>query len=102
MMLYNRNNSETVIPKDEFIEIANLPFKMTKAMMTETAFYAQNQSSFKSASEMIERALGLEIDSETVRKVSEHVGEKVNSSDVSKANEAYECTLCFPMKPAAF
>ena len=59
-------------------------------MMVEASFYAQNQASFKSASEMISKNMGVEMDSETVRKVAEYVGEKVYKSDVAEANEAYE------------
>ena len=89
-MLYERYTGESVMAKDEYIEISELPFKMTKAMMSETAYYAQNQASFKSASEMIERSMGIEIDSETVRKTAEYVGEKVHRADVLRASDAYE------------
>ena len=89
-MLYNRRTGESIIPKDEYIEISELPFKMTKAMMAEASFYAQNQASFKSASEMIERSMGIELDCETVRKTAEYVGEKVHSADILRVNEAYE------------
>jgi len=89
-MLYERNSRESVIPKDEYIEIKELPFKMTKAMMAETSYYAQNQVSFKSASEMIKRSMGIEIDSATVRKTAEYIGEKVHTADKKRACEAYE------------
>jgi len=89
-MLYNRATKECVMPKDEYIEIAGLPFKMTKAMMTETAFYGQREASFHEASDMIRYAKGLEINRETVRQVSEYVGKKVHEADTVKANEAYK------------
>jgi hypothetical protein len=89
-MLYERKSGECVFPKDEYIEIADLPFKMTKAMMCETAYYAQNQASFASASDMILRSMGIEIDKETVRKVSDYVGGKVHAADVQRAAETYE------------
>ena len=88
-MLYDRKTKESVMPKDEYIEITGLPFAMTKAMMTETAFYGQNQTSFGAASDMIQRAMGLEINRETVRQVSEYVGGKVHDMDTERANEAY-------------
>jgi hypothetical protein len=38
-----------VIPLDEYLGTDKLPFKMTKKMLVETAFWGQNQTSFKSA-----------------------------------------------------
>ena len=89
-MLYDRNTKEVVVPKDEYIEIAGLPFAMTKAMMAETAFYGQNQGSFSAASEMIRRCMRLEVNRETVRQVSEYVGGKVHEADTARSDEAYE------------
>jgi len=91
--MYERSTGESVIPKDEYMEITGLPFKMTRAMMTAAAFYAQNQASFKAASEMIERSMGIEMDSETIRKATEYVGEKVHAADISRAEETYENIL---------
>jgi hypothetical protein len=50
--LLTDTNECCVIPMDIALGIDLLPFKMTRAMMCETAFWAQNQSSYKSA-EMI-------------------------------------------------
>lgn len=92
-MLYSRQTKEAFYPKDEYIEIAGLPFKITKAMMVETAFYGQNQSSFEEGSEMIEKAMNIQIDRETVRKVSNYVGNKVYEKDKESANKTYENIL---------
>jgi len=37
-MLYSRRTREVVYPKDEYIEVEDLPFKITKRMIVETAF----------------------------------------------------------------
>jgi hypothetical protein len=42
-------NKDSIIPLDEYLEIDNLPFKITIPMMLEIAFWAQNQSSFEAA-----------------------------------------------------
>ena len=89
-LLYERVTRESVIPADEYLEITVLPFKMTKAMMTETAYYAQNQASFKSASEMLFRGKGIEIDYETVRKTAEYVGNIIHNADILRSTAAYE------------
>ena len=89
-LLYERRTGEREIPKDEYIGIAKLPFKQTKAMMAEVSYYAQNEGSFARASEMIKRAMGIEIDATTVRKTAEYVGKKVHEADVRRTKEAYE------------
>jgi len=88
--LYDRGTKESEIPKDEYIGIDKLPFKQTKAMMAEVSYYAQNQASFASASEMIKKSMGIEIDATTVRKTAEYVGEKVHAADITRSEAAYE------------
>lgn len=89
-MLYNRQTKETVYPKDRYIEIEELPFKITKRMMVETAFYGQNQTSFKEGSSMIEKAMGIEINRETVRQVSDYIGNLVYEKDKEQAEDTYK------------
>jgi hypothetical protein len=59
---------------------------MTKKMMLEVAFYAQNQGSFDDASFMLERALGMEINRETIRNITEEIGRRMFEADTKKAN----------------
>jgi len=73
-------------PLDNRLEIKGLPHKMTVELMLETAYCGQNQHSFESASEMIKRALDIEINKETVRNVTEAIGKAVFESDSAKAN----------------
>jgi hypothetical protein len=47
-----------VIPLDEYPGTGRLPFRMTKKMMAETAFWGQNQTSFKSAEKIMEEKFG--------------------------------------------
>jgi uncharacterized alpha-E superfamily protein len=54
--LYDDIHALCVVPMDIALGIDSLPFKMTRAMMCEVAFWAQNQSSYKSA-EMILKKL---------------------------------------------
>ena len=68
------------------LNLADLPHKMTKELMLETAFYGQNQSSFDDASFMLERALGMEINRETIRDITEEIGRRVFEADTEKAN----------------
>ena len=51
----------------------------------EAAFYGQNQSSFSDASELMERALHIEMNKETMREVTEKIGRMVHEADTKKA-----------------
>jgi len=55
--------------------------------MTEIALYGQSQSSFDQARQMLQRALGLDINEETIRKVTESVGKAVFEEDTHRAEE---------------
>lgn len=96
-MMYSRKNQIQVYPKDEYLKINDLPFKITKAMMTEIAFYAQNQVSFNDAKFMLEKATGIVSNSETIRNVSEYVGKKVFEKDTQEAKQKYENMTKLPM-----
>jgi hypothetical protein len=80
--------SET--PLDEGLGITELPHKMTKGLMLEAAYYGQNQSSFSDASEMLERALHMRINKETMREVTETIGSMVFDADEEKAAHILE------------
>jgi hypothetical protein len=96
-LLYSRKEKISIYAKDEYLEINNLPYKVTKKMMTEMSFYGQNQSSFESAVFMIKKAMDIETNSETVRDVTEYVGKKVFAEDTRKATKAYENMHELPM-----
>jgi hypothetical protein len=42
-----------VVALDEYLGIAGLPFKMSRQMMGGTAFWGQNQGSYKKAEEIL-------------------------------------------------
>ena len=67
------------------LNLTDLPYKMTKELMLEVAFYGQNQSSFSDASAMMERSLGMEINKETIRCITEDAGRRVFEADTKRA-----------------
>ena len=73
------------MPLDEKLNLTGLPYKMTKGLMLEAAFYGQNQNSFADASAMMARALGMEINKETIRGITEDAGRRVFEVDTKKA-----------------
>jgi hypothetical protein len=76
------------VPLDEYLGIEGLPFKMTKRMMDETAFWGQNQLSFHMAEQIIQKLYGAGITDEHVREITYHVGEGVFGRDQVRAQEA--------------
>jgi len=75
-----------VVPLDIALGIDDLPFKMTREMMCEVAFWAQNQCSFKAAESVLKKIYGTGVVAETIRKVTECVGGLVFKKDTMDAN----------------
>lgn len=77
-------------PLDALLEIEELPNKITRKTIMEIAFYGQNQSSFKDAQLMIEKALGMYINSETIREITEMIGKNIFEEDLLRAKHTLE------------
>jgi hypothetical protein len=89
-VLYSRVNKEMIIPFDEYIEIAKLPYKVTKQMMLKIAYYAQNQASFEAASKLFKEEFRIEISGKQIERISEYVGKKVFEKDTKEAKEIFD------------
>lgn len=86
---YNLNSKE-IIPFDEFLNISNLPFKISKEMMIEMAFCGQNQPSFNDAKMLLEKYRNIKTNTETILQVTEYVGKTVFEQDDKEAQENYK------------
>ena len=82
---YCRHCRTGTAPLDTPLSLSETPHKMTKELMLEVAYYGQNQSSFADASDMLKRALHMEINKETTRTVTEEIGQKVFEADTRQA-----------------
>jgi hypothetical protein len=87
-----------IIPLDEYLRIAGLPFKMSPAMMAETAFWGQHESSFKSAEAMIRKCVATERTDALIREVTDYVGTQVVEEDTRRANPIEENMDKVPLK----
>ena len=87
---YCRKCGYSEAPLDKDLGLTELPHKLTKGLMLETAYYGQNQSSFTDASEMLKRALHMDVNKETVREVTEEIGNMVFEADTKKAAHTLE------------
>ena len=88
--LFDTEQLRCIAPMDILLRIDSLPFKMTREMMSEVAFWGQNQASFKSASSILKKVHGVTISSETVRAVTDYVGKIIFEEDTKEANDSYE------------
>jgi hypothetical protein len=97
--LYGLN---AVVPLDDFLHITGLPFKMTPELMLNVAFWAQAQSSYQEAEETIRRVHRLKINDDTIRQVTNYIGDLVFQEDCRQAEEAFnrldQGKLCFPKR----
>lgn len=88
--LYEETNAQCVVPMDIELGIDTLPFKMTRAMMCEVAFWAQNQSSYKSAETILKKTNGDGVTAATIRLVTDCIGKIVFDADTNEANMRYK------------
>jgi hypothetical protein len=79
-----------IVPLDEYLKIEKLPFKMTADLMLEAAFWGQNQGSYQAAEEAISKVLGISVNDDTVRMVTNAVGLIVHENDCREAEDTYD------------
>jgi len=89
-LLRKKKGISAVVPLDDYLHITNLPFKMTPEVMLDAAFWAQSQSSYQEAEEAIFRARKLKINDDTVRQVTDYIGNIVFQEDCEKANTVFD------------
>jgi len=87
--LLSDENIRCIVPLDIALGIDKLPFKMTKEMMCEVAFWAQNQCSFIAAAAILKKIHGIGFAAETVRQVADYVGKAVYEEDTRNAELQY-------------
>jgi len=78
-----------IVPLDELLRVDVLPFKMTVETMLRAAYWAQNQGSYQKAEELIKDIYGIFINDDTVRAVTNYVGNIVFQADCRRAEAAY-------------
>jgi len=79
-------NRKRIVPLDCALGIERLPFKMTVGAMLTTAFWAQNQMSYRRASDTLRSVTKIKTNPETVRLVTEHIGNIIFDDDKCEAN----------------
>jgi len=91
--LREKEDLNAVVPLDDYLCVTGLPFKMTPEMMLNVAFWAQSQNSYQEAEDSILRAYGVKVNDDTVRQVTNYVGNLVFERDCKLAESAFQ-KLC--------
>ena len=86
IILMDAEDKKSIVPLDIVLGIDVLPFKMTREMMCEVAFWAQNQCSFKATETIIKKVFGVSLVPETIRQVANCVGKIVFDDDTATAD----------------
>lgn len=79
---------KNVVPLDCHLGLAGLPFKITPCAMLKIAYWAQNQLSYQRAEEAIYEIMKIKINDDTIRAVTDFVGNVVFERDCKKADES--------------
>jgi hypothetical protein len=87
--LLETEGKQVVVPLDMYLRIEKLPFKISPEMMIEIAFWAQNQGSYEAAREILIKK-GFIIDDDTVRRVTNFIGNLVFENDCINAEKNYQ------------
>jgi len=99
-LLWQKYGIKSTAPLDSYLGVARLPFKITPSAMVKIAYWAQNQSSYQRAEDAISEAMHINVNDDTVRQVTNYVGNIVFLNDCRRAEEAYadleSCRLEFP------
>ena len=99
-LLWQKYRIKSTAPLDSYLGVAGLPFKITPSAMVKIAYWAQNQSSYQRAEDAISEAMHINVNDDTVRQVTNYVGNTVFQNDCRRAEEAYaeleHCKLEFP------
>lgn len=86
--LFDEYKSKSIAPLDIYLGIEKLPFKISPNLMLQMAFWCQNQGSYQAAEDMIRATLGLTVNDDTMRMVTNYVGKLVFDRDKEKAAKA--------------
>ena len=88
-LLHKLAGVKSIVPMDSYLGLSGLPFKITPAAMLKIAYWAQNQSSYRRAENAISEALHIDVDNDTIRNVTNFVGDMVFRNDCTRADEAF-------------
>lgn len=90
-LLWKKYESKSVAPLDIYLGIDKLPFKISPNLMLQIVFWCQNQGSYQAAEDMIRATLGITVNDDTMRQVTNYIGKLVFEEDQKRADEAVSC-----------
>ncbi|MDR2510718.1 MAG: hypothetical protein LBC77_08765 [Spirochaetaceae bacterium] len=69
------------------LKIDNLPFKMSKRLMWEIAYWGQNQGSYEQTKKILYDKFGYEFSVSTIKQVTDYVGRKTYEAEKAEAEK---------------
>jgi hypothetical protein len=78
------------IPFDEYLQINDLPFHLTRLAMVKCAEIARRESSYEEAAQLLSEDYHIMLTDSTLNKVTDYVGRTVFEADKARVEEAYE------------
>ena len=91
---------KSIIPVDCSLGLSGLPFKITPNAMLRIAYWAQNQLSYERAEEAIYEIMKIKINDDTIRAVTDFVGNVIFEHDCREAEQSIDMlnngNLSFP------
>jgi len=79
---------KSVVPVDCSLGLSGLPFKITPNAMLKIAYWAQNQLSYERAEEAIYEIMKIKINDDTIRAVTDFVGNVIFEHDCKTADQS--------------
>lgn len=81
------NGKKDIVPLDNFLGVGTSPFKMSINTMLLCSYVAKESNSYKHAEEQLKNYMGLSIDSDTIRRVMNTIGEIQFDINIDEAEE---------------
>ncbi len=88
--LWSECGKKSIAPLDYALGIADLPFKITPTMMLDIAYYAAKAESYEAAEDLLLRTRGVKVNDDTIRTVTNYIGNIVYEEDCRLAQSAME------------
>lgn len=88
--LFENMHVKSIFPLDDALGISQLPFKMTPGLMLRCAYWAQNQCSYQAAEDVIRNTYGMTINDDTIRLVTNCIGQVIFKEDCRKTDELFQ------------
>jgi hypothetical protein len=83
----DEKRSREIIVLDEYLQVKQMPHKVTKGLTEEISWWAQHEGSYTGAQEIMRAKEGINVSDEYIRTIAMEVGELVYQDDTRKSED---------------